>query len=62
MKKYSISEIKKYLEGWCLVEKEGEFKEENAMLQNAITYLEDYEDGIEAVIERIHGYENELGE
>lgn len=45
---FSIEEIKRYLEGLCLV---GEHKE-NDMLNCAISLLEDYEDGIEAVTER----------
>jgi len=45
---FSIEEIKHYLTGLCLV---GEHKE-NDMLNCAISLLEDYEDGIEAVLER----------
>ena len=45
---FSIEEIKHYLTGLCLV---GEHKE-NDMLNCAISLLEDYEDGIEAVLKR----------
>lgn len=45
---FSIEEIRHYLEGLCLV---GEHRE-NDMLNCAISLLDDYEDGIEAVLER----------
>ena len=47
--KFSIEEIRQYLEGCCL---NGD-DEKNDMLKYAISELEDYEDGIEAVTERI---------
>ena len=55
-KQYIINEIKKYLEDKRLMRYNGrEFVEaplRNRSLDDAITELEDYEDGIEAVTER----------
>ena len=46
--KFSIEEIKHYLEG-LIVTPDGDI---NQMLNAAISLLEDHEDGIEAVLER----------
>lgn len=60
-KKYSIEEIKEWLNGcrmlgWVDHEKLGEVNEWNKSLNSAIHEIEDPEDGIEAVTERVKGY------
>jgi len=64
-KKFTIKEIKEYLSG-CLILRcdQGYMTNliENSSLKNAIHEIDDPEDGIEAVTERLKRYESEKSE
>lgn len=56
--KYSIEEIRYYLEGNKMIGNSEIVNDWNVSLSNSIRLLEDYEDGIEAVILRKNKYED----
>jgi len=54
--KFTIEEIKTYLNGWLFVSFGKGVGDYNCALLNAISQIEDEEDGIEAVLERRKEY------